>query len=133
MFLLAYADANDTTNASIAVLVISSAIFVLAVAAAMFPICIAWKRRIAQSDVVIPLCILWALAGAAVSIYAYVSQTRWTTEYMLNIATGYFDPRDTSDRPSLPWVLWYVLAILYVLLIVWASRARPRPPAPGPV
>jgi glucan phosphoethanolaminetransferase (alkaline phosphatase superfamily) len=134
MYHLANADANDTTNASIAVLVISSGIFVLAIGAAMFPICIVWKRRIRQADVVVPLCILWALLAAAVSIYAYVSQTRWTTEYTLRIASGYFDPRDTSDRPSLPWLLWYILAMLYVLLVMWVARTRHRQPdSPSPV
>jgi hypothetical protein len=126
MFPLGYADSNDTTNASIAVLVISSGIIVLAIAAAMLPICIAWRRRIRQSDAVVPLCILWALSIAAVSIYAYVSKTRWNAEYTLRIESGYFDPRDTSDAPSPPWVLWYVSAVIYILLIVWAARAKQR-------
>jgi hypothetical protein len=123
---LAYADSTDTTNASIAILVISTGILIAAVAAAMVPICIARSRRILQSDALVPLAIVWALTSAVVSIYAYIAQSRWKREYLLRIQSGYFDPRDLSDAPVLPWTYWYVLGAMYLLLILWAMSGKQR-------
>jgi len=124
MFPLANAEQPDTSDASIAISVVSAGIIFLAAAAAFVPVAIARRRRNRQSETIVPLSIVWALATVAVSIYAYISQTRWTREYTLRIESGYFDPQDKSGAPALPWLLWGVLAALYVVLIAWAAMAR---------
>jgi predicted permease len=124
MFPFANADQPDTSDASIALIVVSAGIILLAAAAAFIPVAIARRRRHRQSETIVPLSIVWALATVAVSIYAYISQTRWTREYTLRIESGYFDPQDKSGAPALPWLLWGVLAAIYLLLIALAALAR---------
>jgi len=129
--LLAYADAADQSNPAMAIIAVSSGIVVLSAGLAMVPIGIAWKRRHHQADTIVPLTMLWGLATAAVSIYAYITQTNWAKERLLRIESGYYDPQDNSGAPALPWMLWLILGFAFVLLILWALRGTREPPSAG--
>jgi hypothetical protein len=128
-WLLAYADPTDQSNPSIQIVVNSSGIVLVAAALALVPICIAWKRRHRQSETIVPIGIVWGLATASVCIYVYITQSNWAKERMLRIMSGYYDPQDNSSAPALPWVMWFVLAAIYVALILWSMRSLPGGPS----
>jgi hypothetical protein len=57
---------------------------------------------------------------------------KWSNEQMIRIQSGYYDPTDTSDAPTLPWQTWAVLAIAYGGLVIWPfSQKRDAPPQSG--
>ena len=93
------------------------------------PIAIAWRRRHPQAETIVPLGILWGLATAAVSIYAYITQTNWSKERLLRIESGYFDPQDNSGAPALPWLFWIILLIAFAAMIAWALRGTRAEPS----
>lgn len=75
--------------------------------------------------------IVWSLLLAGSAIYAVNAQMVYAKEQTMRIMQN-FDPRDESDRPALPWVLWSVLGAGYIGAIVWSVTARPAPgPPPG--
>jgi hypothetical protein len=130
--LLGYADVADQSNRAIVIIVVCSGILVLSAGLAFVPMAIAWSRRHHQAETIVPIALLWGLATAAVSIYAYITQTNWSKERMLRIESGYFDPQDNSGAPALPWVLWLVLAIVFLMLVAWSlAKARTAQRAAG--
>jgi hypothetical protein len=57
---------------------------------------------------------------------------KWSNEQMIRIQSGYYDPADTSDAPTLPWRTWAVLTIAYGGLVIWPfSQKREAPPQSG--
>jgi hypothetical protein len=107
-------------------LVVISAALVLVVAGAAFvPLRLAWRGRHRQVEAITTTILFWGLAAAGSLIWAANAEFKWNQEYTLRIESGYADPRDLSGAPQLPWMLWGILAGVYVGLILWSASRRP--------
>ncbi len=126
---LAYAEAADTSNSSLVIVLIGLGVLSVAAIAAFVPIGICWNRHHRQTDSIAALAVLWSLIAAISVIYFVNAQMKWSREQMLRIESGYFDPGDKSDAPAVPWALWGGLAAGYAVLIGWSfSQKNPPPP-----
>jgi H+/Cl- antiporter ClcA len=130
--ILAYADAPDESNSTIWIVMISTGLVALCAGLAMAPTCIAWARRHRQSETIVPLALLWGLGAAISAITTFISQYHWSRDRMVLVESGYYDPQDASAAPALPWMIWIALAIIYVLLILWAMGTARSPAGSGP-
>jgi hypothetical protein len=117
----AYAEPPDPANTSLTLILALAAIVAAAGAMAFVPILSSWRRRHCHTDGVLAIAILWGLLAAGSGIYAAVSQMNWSKEQTVRIETGYYDPRDASDAPALPWRTWVAIAIAYGGLVGWAE------------
>jgi hypothetical protein len=128
---LAYAQAQDSSDMSL-VMVFAAALILAATAAAAYVLIhIARRRRHPRTDLIGAAAFFWALLTAASLLYAEQSQMNWSKEYNVRLESGYFDPTDTTDAPKLPWKTWTGLGIAYTAMLTWAlSQKRTAPPAP---
>jgi hypothetical protein len=68
--------------------------------------------------------LFWGIITAGSAMYTAASRYNWSKEYTVRIDSGYYDPRDTSDKPKIPWVLWSALGIAYAGMVGWALSAK---------
>ena len=123
---LAYADNTDTTNANLKTGLICAGILILVTLIGFVPVAIAWSRRHRRTELITAAALLWGLLAAGSLAVTTVRQLNWSQERQRRIESGYFDPADTSDAPTLPIPLWGGLGLAYVGLIAWGiSQKRP--------
>jgi hypothetical protein len=77
-----------------------------------------------QADGIMAATIFWAMITAGSIIYGAAAQTNWSKEYTARIESGYYDPRDTSDKPKMPWVQWSGLGVAYAGLLAWSISRK---------
>lgn len=64
----------------------------------------------------------WALVAIGSIICATISQLMWSKEYFLELLSGYGNPQEPA--PALPWILWGVLAHIYLFLLAWTVWSK---------
>ena len=122
--MLAYARNVDSTESNLSIVLLCAGLVIAAAACALVPILMSRSRRHVQSDAVLGLAILWALVAAGVSANACIQQMKWSDERTLRIESGYYDPKDQSDAPRLPWEIWSAIALAYAGLVLWPLYGR---------
>jgi hypothetical protein len=129
---LAYAESADPSSVTnLAKLLGGLAIIAAAALLAAVLIGLSRSRAHSQADGIMVLAILWAAITAGSLMYAGMAHLSWSAEYNTRIESGYYDPRDTSDKPKMPWAIWSGLGVGYVALLGWAlSSKRATPPEP---
>ncbi len=128
---LAYAEAQDMSGSGLTFVVITACLVVLFGLMALVPWRTARVRRPQQSQNISSLTTLWMLLAIGITSYTILAQMNWKQAHLTDLMSGYADPRDISDQPTLLWFWlgWSVLAPMYAGLVYWA-RSRPRGPTP---
>lgn len=127
--LLAYADSSDPSETNLLIVLGGAAIIAFAAALASVLIFISRARRHRRSELITVAAVFWALLAAGSMLYTGQSQVNWSKEYQLRLQSGYLDPSDTNDAPSLPWATWTALGAAYGALLAWTfspQRTYPR-------
>jgi len=117
---LAYAEAPDTSNTPLVIVLLGTAIIVVTTILIIIIIGLARSRRHSYGSIICSMALLWGLLASLSSGYACIRQLNWSKERMMRINTGYYDSHDNSDAPRLPWVTWAGLAASYAVLAIWA-------------
>jgi len=125
--LLSYAEGSDPTDSSLTLVVISLGIIGVVGLLVAVPATLARRRSHRNREGIVAALVLWAVLSAGSAIYAANAQISYSKEYNKRIMSGYFDPRDTSDAPKLPWVLWIVLGTSYGGLLIWIFSGSAAP------
>jgi hypothetical protein len=122
---LAYADSGDSGASNL--VKVFGGLVILAVVAVLAAISIGVSRarRHPQAEAIVVITLLWGLITAGSLMYAGESQYEWSKEYTTRIESGYYDPRDTSDKPQLPWALWCGLGFAYAAMLAWSLSFKP--------
>ena len=120
--LLGYAQTADSGSINLAKVL--AGLFILAACALFVAVVVglARSRRHRQADGIMVAAVFWGVIMAGSAMYTASSQYNWSKEYTTRVQSGYYDPRDTSDKPSLPWALWSGLGVGYAALVVWSLR-----------
>jgi hypothetical protein len=121
--LLAYAEGADTSDRNL-VMMFGGLLILAGVGAAGFVVVYLAKRRRGSVEVVLAGVFFWGLITAGSLLYFMHARMQWTKEYGEMIESGYFDPRDMSGRPEVPWGLWGGLAVAYGGMVGWAVRGK---------
>ena len=120
--MLAYADTSDPSQGNFLLILTCAgaaiAVFVLAGVAVV----ISKKGSEQRGDAILVAAVFWGIVSFGSIIYAAVTQMKWSQEQTLELQSGYGDP--TKTPPGWPWVLWGILAGVYVLLLAWATRKK---------
>lgn len=118
--LLAYAEGPDVSNTNTVIIVIGAGIIAAVCVLAAIPIAMVRRRRPDSVPGIAAVMILWACLAAGSTIYFASASLTWQKEYTSQLMSGYLDPRDQSDRPQMPWILWGGLAVAYGGILFWA-------------
>ncbi len=122
---LAYAESADPSNAMNLVKVLGGLLIIGATALLVaILIGIARSRAHRQADAILVVALFWALITAGSVMYAGMAHLNWSKEYTERIESGYYDPRDTSDKPKMPWALWSGLGVGYAALLAWSLSQK---------
>jgi hypothetical protein len=119
---LASAAVMPGSDSNVELVLISSGIVVGAGLLAMLPAQLGRGHR--HREAIVAMVILWGLLAAGSGSYSVMQQMDWSSTYTQRLETGYYDPADTSDKPSLPIVMWCGLGVGYVCLVIWAGMGR---------
>jgi hypothetical protein len=120
--LLAYAETSDSGSINLAKVL--AGLFILAACALMVAVVIgvARSRGHRQAEGIMVGAVFWGVIMAGSAMYTASSQYNWSKEYTTRVQSGYYDPRDTSDKPNLPWALWSAMGVGYAALVAWSFR-----------
>ena len=127
---LANAEPSDP-NSSLQTVLICALIILLCGVVAFVPVLISWSRRHRHSEKIALIALVWGLAAVWSITSTTLAQMKYQYEHQMAFMSGYYDPRNTSDQPPLPFAIWGVLGFVYVALMLWVILATPRP-AKGP-
>jgi len=122
--ILAYAQSPDSGALNLAKVLGGIAILAVAALLAAVLIAISRSRGHRQAESIMVAAIFWAAIFAGSAMYYAAAQLNWSKEYTTRIESGYYDPRDTSDKPSLPWALGGGLGVAYATLFAWSMSAK---------
>jgi hypothetical protein len=121
--ILANAPIPPSTDSNVE-LVLSSAGVVLVIAVlGLVPIFIARLRRHRQLEAITAIIVLWGVLLAGSICYSIMQQMDWTKALQERIESGYYDPQDTTGKPTTPVPLWCGLGVCYAAITFWATRA----------
>ena len=120
--LLAYADSSDASQGNFLTLFVCIGAIIAVFALVATVIFVSRRNSSGRGEVILTAAVFWGIISFGSIIYAAVKQMKWTQEQQLELQSGYGDP--TAVAPSWPWIMWGVLALIYVFLLVWASRKR---------
>ena len=123
--ILASAPIAPSADSNVELVLISAGVVLVTSVLAFIPIQMARVRHHRNRDAIAAILVLWGLLTAGSISYSIMKQMDWATTYNQRIETGYYDPQDTSDKPTPPVALWSGLGIVYVAMVIWASR-RPH-------
>ena len=123
--LLAYAESTDPGSTNLVKVLVGMVILAACALLAALVTAIARSRDHRQADAIMVAAMFWAIITAGLAMYAASAQYNWSREYTTRIESGYYDPRDTSDKPKLPWISGSCLTIAYAGLLGWASLGKP--------
>jgi hypothetical protein len=127
---LSYAEGPDPTDSNLTLLVIALGIIGVVGLLAAIPATIARRRVHRHREGIVSALVLWAVLLAGSGVYSANAQISYSKEYNRRVMSGYFDPRDKTDAPKAPWVMWIVLAAVYGGVLMWILSV-PSPGAPG--
>ncbi len=123
---LAYAQPADSGNSNLIIVLIAAGAVLVVSVLAILPIRLGWSRRHKHADAILAMTVLWALLTAGTVVATSMTQFKWSSERLLRVQSGYYDPLDNSDAPKWPVRTSAALIIAYAALISW-SLVRPRP------
>jgi hypothetical protein len=135
MQLLAYAEAAGSDSINLVKVLAGIGIVAVVAVLAAVVIGISRSRGHRTADGIMVTAVFWAIIAASILIYTAIEQYNWSEEYTIRIESGYYDPRDVSDKPGVHWGLCGMIALGYAGMLVWASRGGsrdgvlPNPPA----
>jgi hypothetical protein len=124
LMFLATSHQTDLSEGNLRLVLIWCGIMIAAAGLALVPLVIARVRRHRHVETLLACTIVWGLLAAFSVGHAVGAQISWAKEYQLRVETGYYDPRDLGDAPLLPWLGWGLLALAYLVLLMWASAGR---------
>ncbi|HWE93028.1 MAG TPA: hypothetical protein VG269_03575 [Tepidisphaeraceae bacterium] len=132
-FLLANAQAPDSSDSSLLLILLSAGLILGTAVLAFVPVVIARMRFHRNHETLMAVAILWGLLAAGTLVHASIVQMQWSKEQLLRLQSGYLDPQDIGGAPAKPWGTWTALATAYGAIIIWAfaSRTSPDPTPPG--
>src|ERR1700728_830934 len=113
---LASAAVPPSSDSDVELVLISAGVVLVAALLAFVPIQMARARRHRNIEAISALLVLWGLLSAGSISYFIMKQMDWSTTYTQRIETGYYDPQDTSDKPTAPVALWGGLGAGYLVL-----------------
>jgi hypothetical protein len=118
---LAYAQQPDAGDSNLNVMVVGIAVIAVICGLAFGVIGLSFSRRHPQREIITVAAIFWALICAGSIAYALLQQSKWSSEYVLRLQSGYYTEAQAQiDAPRLPWTIWTILAGVYVALLVWS-------------
>jgi hypothetical protein len=118
---LAYAQQPDAGDSNLTVIVVGIAVIGVICGLAFGVIGVSFSRRHPQREIITAAAIFWALICAGSIAYALLQQSKWQSEYVLRLQSGYYTEAQAQiDAPRLPWTIWTVLAGVYVALLLWS-------------
>jgi hypothetical protein len=126
---LAYAESSDPGSTNLVKILGGAAILGVMALLVAIVTAIARSREHRQAENILVLALFWAVITAGSLIYTASAELDWSKEYTTRIESGYFDPRDTTDKPRIPWLLWSGLGVAYAGLLIWSLSAT-SPPTP---
>ena len=120
--LLGYAQTADSGSINLAKVL--AGLFILAACALFVAVVVglARSRGHRQAEGIMVAAVFWGAIMAGSAMYTASSQYNWSKEYTTRVQSGYYDPRDTSDKPNLPWALWPAMGVGYAALVAWSFR-----------
>jgi hypothetical protein len=130
--ILAYAETADSGSLNLAKILGGLGIVAVAALLAAIVIGVSRSRRHRQAEGIMVATLFWAAITAGSVMYAAAQQLNWSKEYTTRIESGYYDPRDLSDKPKLPVLLWSGLGIAYAALLGWSASQKGDGGAPVP-
>ena len=119
---LASAPIPPSSDSNFELVLISAGVVLVIGLLAFAPIQIARARRHRNIEAISALLALWGLLSAGSISYFIMKQMDWCTTYTQRIETGYYDPQDTSDKPTAPVGLWCGLSVSYAAIFFWSTR-----------
>lgn len=125
-FVLAYAQSAGDSN-SLTVIVMAFAIILGACILAFIPIFTALSRKNHHSHSIAVMSIFWGVAVAVITIWCMLQRLDWSKELTMRLQSGYYDPKDLSDAPAVPWIVLIIAAGAWVALLAWALVGAPLP------
>ena len=120
--LLAYADSTDASQGNFLTIFLCIGAMAAVVALAATVIFVSRRNSTGRGEVILTTAIFWGIVSFGTIIYSAVTQMKWAQEQQLELQSGYGNPNAVA--PNWPWIFWGVLAVIYVLLLTWASRKR---------
>jgi hypothetical protein len=129
---LARANAVDSTVSNLSAVLVCAGIALAVGVVTMAPVMIAWSRRHRHTRGLAALAVLWGVLAAISVSAAALDRMKYSRDHLTAIESGYYDPNDTSDAPSLPVPAWTALGIGYAALLAWPLISGKPSPAPLP-
>ena len=126
--------AADPLNANALIVLIGAGAAAGAAILAAVPAVVASRRHHRQRVGLTALAVVWALATAALVVWAVNRDWAALAERERQIESGDVDPRDPVPETPSWWPVWAGLAVGYVGLFAWAAGGGAAPPlrAGGP-
>jgi hypothetical protein len=121
---LASADSGDPNASNLPIVLGGMLVLVVIALLAFAVILISRARAHRHAELITVATFFWALIAAGSLLYAGESQMDWSKQYTQRLETGYLDPQDTSDKPSLPWGIWCGLGVAYCTMLVWSLSQK---------
>jgi hypothetical protein len=118
---LAYAETPDSGAVNLAKVLGGLGILVVTALLIAVIVGISRARKHRQADAILVAALFWGVLAAGSMMYAAATQLNWSKEYTTRIESGYYDPRDSSDKPTLPIALWTGLGVAYAAMLGWAA------------
>ena len=118
---LALAPAPSSPNAIAEWLLLTLGVIMIVAVLAAVPIRLTIVRRHRQREAILAGTLLCGILVAATVSYSIMQRFDWTADNEQRIESGIYDPRGTSDKPTLPIATWTGLAIGYLALTAWAA------------
>jgi hypothetical protein len=131
-FLLANAEAPDSSDSSLLLILLSAGLILGTAVLAFVPVVIVRLRSHRNPETLLAVAILWGLLTAGTLVHATIVQVQWSKEQVLRLQSGYLDPQDMGGAPAKPWGTWTVLATVYGAIIIWAFASRTSPGSAQP-
>jgi hypothetical protein len=123
LFFLAIADSSDRSEFNMEIVLAGMAVAAGVCILGAVPITIARRRKQGSIEGIAAVMVVWGLLTAASVIYTITAHMNYAREYDMRVMQN-FDPRDQSDRPTIPWLWWTASAVGWGGTILWAATAR---------
>jgi hypothetical protein len=111
---------RPSSDSNMELILISAGVVVGVAIFGFFPIQLARQNR--HREAIAAVIVLWGLITAASICLTINQQKEWSATYLQHVETGYFDPRDTTDKPAMPIGFWSALTACYAVIVIWANR-----------
>jgi len=118
---LASAPIPVSSDSNVQLILISAGVVLVVAVLGFVPLRLARARGHRNADMLLAWMIIWGLLTAGSISYSIMKQMDWASTYQQRLSSGYGNPYDFSDKPSLPIGLWFALGAAYAGPIAWAA------------